>query len=325
MNILFLGGTGNISTDCTKLLHQQGHQITVLTRGHNPVPQQYQPLVADRHDPKQLKKALEGKSFDVVADFTTYNTSQAQIAFDALNGKCKQYIFVSTVCVYQKPEPKLPITENTPRGNQFSQYGRDKEKTEDFFLDKMSSDNFPLTIVRPAHTYGETWIPNPVASSGFTLAWRLLNKLPIFLHDDGQSLWTLTHTTDFAVGFAGLVGNKNALGEAFQITSDVILTWNQIIREIQLALDAPEPQIEYISTEEICRRDPSMEPKLKGDKANHGIFDCSKIKRIVPEFQCNVSFRQGIRQSVQWFKDHPEKMVPDKNVNAIYEKVLNAK
>lgn len=324
MNILFLGGTGNISTDCAALLHKRGNRITVVTRGRTPVPAEYEAIVADRHVPGQLKQALEGRYFDVVADFTTYNPDQAAIAYDALNGRCGQYIFVSTICVYAKPHAKLPVTEDAKQGNIYSEYGRLKEYAEAFFTEKYRNEAFPLTIVRPAHTYSHLWIPNPVTSAGYTLAYRLENHLPVFVHDDGQTPWTLTHTRDFAVGFAGLAGNSRALGEAFQITSSFVLTWKQILEEIIAAVGVDTADVRYFPTEDICRVEPIMEGKLKGDKANPGIFDCSKLKSIVPDFDCKINFHDGIRESIAWFREDAKRMVPDPIINARFDKIINA-
>ncbi len=322
MKILVLGGTGNLSSDSAELMLKRGNEVTLVTRGHNPVPQGFGSIVADRYEPGALKNAIGDRTFDVVADFTTYNPDQGKLAWEALSGRCGQYIFVSTICVYSKPAPKLPITENDPQGNEFSEYGRLKEQCEVFFRGAATDKNLPLTIVRPAHTYSHRWIPNPVTSAGYTLAWRLEHKLPVFIHDDGQSLWTLTHTRDFAVGFAGLVGNQAAFGEAFQITSDMVLTWNQIMAEIVNAVGVKEADIRHIPTDVICRIEPMMTAKLKGDKANHGIFDCAKLKRIVPDFQCCIPFRDGIRESIAWFREVPARMVPDPKINAIYDHIL---
>lgn len=324
MKILLLGGTGNISSDCADLFLKRGNEVAMVTRGHNPVPEGFESIIGDRYDGAALKSALKGRSFDVVADFTTYNGEQAATAYDVFNGKCGQYIFVSTIVVYSKPPQKLPVTEDAPQGNEFSQYGRDKQAAEAFFMSKYSDKGFPLTIVRPAHTYSCRWIPNPVTSAGYTLAYRMEKGLPVFIHDDGQSLWTLTHTRDFALGFAGLAGKSAALGEAFQITSDQHLTWNQIMEEIRLALGVEQVDIRHIPTDDICRVEPIMEAKLKGDKANHGIFDCAKLKRLVPEFNCGISFREGIRESVAWFREKPERQVPDPKINAIFENVISA-
>jgi len=322
MRILVLGGTGNLSSDAAQLMLDQGHHVTLVTRGHNPVPKGFGSIIADRYEPGALEKACGGQTFDAVADFTTYNPDQARLAWEALANRCGQYIFVSTICVYTKPAPKLPITEEDPQGNEFSEYGRLKQQCESFFRQVAAEQNRTLTIVRPAHTYSHRWIPNPVTSAGYTLAYRLEHKLPVFIHDDGQSLWTLTHTRDFAVGFAGLVGNSKAFGEAFQITSDMVLTWNQIMAEIVNAVGVDTADIRHIPTDVICDIEPMMTAKLKGDKANHGVFDCAKLKRIVPEFQCRIPFRDGIRESIEWFRQDPARMLPDPKINAIYDHIL---
>lgn len=322
MKILVLGGTGNLSSDCAALMLKRGYDVTLVTRGHNPVPAGFKSIVADRNVPGELAAAVGTQLFDVVADFTTYKPEQAALAYNALGSRCGQYIFVSTVCTYSRAALKLPITEDTPQGNEYSEYGRLKEQCEVFFREREAEGKLKLTIVRPSHTYSHLWIPNPVTSAGYTLAYRLEHHLPIFVHDDGQNLWTLTHTRDFAVGFVGLVGNNAALGEAFQITSDAALTWNQIIREIIMAVGVDDAEVLHIPTDEICRIEPMMVAKLKGDKANNAVFDCGKLKKIVPDFQCGIQFREGIRESVAWFREDPARMVPDMKVNGIIEHII---
>lgn len=322
MKILFLGGTGNISSDCAALLLARGNDVTLVTRGHNPVPPGFESITVDRHAPGALKAALDGRMFDVVADFTTYNAAQAAQMHDVFARRCGQYIFVSTIVVYAKPPLKLPVTEDAPQGNIYSPYGQDKQAAEQFFMARYREEGFPLTIVRPAHTYSERWLPNPVTSAGYTLAWRLEHHLPVFIHDDGQSLWTVTPAREFAVGFAGLAGLQAAIGEAFQITSEQVITWNAIMDEICRALDVHDADIRHIPTDAICRVAPFMTAKLKGDKANHGIFDCTKLKRLVPDFQCRIPFRDGIRESVAWFKQEPARQLPDPKINAVFDNVI---
>ena len=324
MNILFIGGTGNISTDCAALLAQRGHRISVLTRGRNPVPAAYQSIVADRHDRAALQQALANKSFDVVADFTTYTEDDARDMTELFAGRCAQYIFISTVVVYSKPAHVLPITELAPTGNAFSPYGQRKAAAEAFFMRQHREHGFPVTIVRPSHTYSHQWLPNPVTSAGYTFARRLEDKRPIFIHDDGQGLWTLTSSADFAVGLAGLLGNPAALNDAFQITSDEVLTWNQIMAEISLALGVAAPAIVHIPTEVICEVEPVMHDKLKGDKAHPGVFDCAKVKRLVPDFACRTGFREGIRAAVAWFREDPSRQRPDASVDALFDRVIAA-
>ena len=323
MRILCLGGTGNLSAECARRLLARGDEVTLLTRGRTPVPTDFVHLTADRHDPAAVEKALEGlPPFDAVCDFTTYNEADALQMLRHFRGRCRQYVFVSTVCVYARPPKRLPVTEEEPQGNVYSPYGQDKQRAEACFMEAFRKEGFPVTVVRPSHTYSERWLPNPVTSAGYTLAWRLENHLPVFIHDDGQNLWTLTDVRDFAVGFCGLVGLRESIGEAYQITSDMVLTWNQIMAEICLALGVTDPVIRHIPTERICAVEPMMTAKLLGDKATDGVFDCAKVKRAVPEFQCRIPFRDGVRDAVRWFRERPERQQPDSKVNAIFENIL---
>ncbi|MBN2451927.1 MAG: NAD-dependent epimerase/dehydratase family protein [Lentisphaeria bacterium] len=324
MTILFLGGTGNISTDCAACLHDRGHRVAVLTRGHNPVPPQYEALTADRRDPRALAAALGGRTFDAVIDFVGYQVSDVEAAAQVLRGRTGQYVFISTTVVYAKPPAVLPVTEAAPLGNRFSAYGRAKEACEAYLLARHGSGGVPVTIVRPSHTYSCRWIPNPVTSVGYTVAARLEQGRPVFIHDDGQGLWTLTATEDFALGLAGLVGNPAALGEAFQITSDQVLTWNRILAETSRALGVEEPNIVHIPTDAICAAAPVMHDKLKGDKAHHGVFDCAKIRRVVPDFECRIPFREGIRRALAWFRADPSRQAVNPEIDALFDRVIAA-
>ena len=322
MNILFIGGTGNISTDCAALLHRRGHDISVLTRGTAPIPAEYSACRADRHDRAAVEAALAQKKIDVVLDFIAYDVPDVTMARDLFQGRVRQYVFISTTVVYSRPPERLPFTETSPLGNRFSEYGRNKLACEEFLLRQCRENGFPVTIVRPSHTYSKRWMPNPVTSVGYTVAARLEQGKPVFVHDDGQGLWTLTHTEDFAVGLAGLIGNEDAIGEAAQITSDCVLTWNQIMAETCRALEVDAPEIVHIPTEFIARAEPVMAPKLQGDKAHHGVFDNAKITRLVPEFECGISFREGIRRSVEWFRADPQRQAVNPEVDAIFDRVI---
>ncbi len=324
MRILFIGGTGNLSLSCAELLASRGHQISMLNRGKSKIETPFEQIIADRNQPGALKKALEDRYFDVIADFICLDAEQAETAFEACSGRCAQYMLVSTTVVYAKPHDKIPVTEQSPLGNRFSAYGRGKEAAEKYLLAKLASEGFPLTIVRPSHTYSQRWLPNVVNSLGYTLAARLEQGRPVFVHDDGQGLWTLTHVRDFAVGFAGLCGNPKSIGEAYQITSDMVLTWNQIMRETALALQLDEPEILHIPSEFISRIRPEMADKLFGDKACDGVFDCSKLKKLVPDFDCRISFRQGIRESIAWFKEDQSRQTSDPEVDLVFDQVCQA-
>ena len=293
MKILLIGGAGNLSTDCAALLQSRGHDIAVLTRGRSPVAKTFRSLIADRTDAGAMRAACAGFVPEVVINFLGYTPSDLAVDLEVFAGKIRQYIFISTTAAYVKPATKLPITEAEPLGNQFWDYAQKKQACEEMLQGR---PQFPTTIVRPSHTYGPTWFPNILASGSYTLAARLLAGKPLFLPDH-DNLWTLTATSDFAVGLAGLVGNERSIGEAFHITSDEALTWPEIYSQTAAALGAPKPNILRIPLDWLCERFPQLIGPLRGDKANPAVFDNAKIKRFVPEFVCRKPFRAGICES----------------------------
>jgi nucleoside-diphosphate-sugar epimerase len=322
MNILFIGGTGNISADCAALLHERGHHILILSRGRTPVPSQYTALTADRHDRAAMRAALRTARPDIAIGFLGYELADVQSDYELFRGVVRQYVFISSATVYVKPAPQLPITENTPLGNPAWDYAQKKLACEEWLFSQWQAEQFPVTIVRPSHTYSKRWVPNPVSSSSYTFASRLERGLPVFVPDEGQNPWTLTASSDFALGFAGLIGKPAALGEAFHITSDEVLTWNQIYAEIAAAVGAASPRIVPVPTDAICRVAPQLTGTLKGDKAHPGIFDNSKLKRLVPEFICRKPFRVGVRESVDWLRAHPEQQNLKPELDELIERVL---
>ena len=322
MKILFLGGTGNISADCAALLHERGHEILVLSRGRSAVPPGYQAIQADRKDAAAMRLALKGLQPEIVLNFLGYDLADVQVDYELFNGVVRQYVFISSAVVYAKPPARLPITEDAPLGNPFWDYAEKKLACERWLQERREESGFPVTIVRPSHTYSKRWIPNPVSSGSYTFAARLEQGKPVFVHDQGESPWTLTTTADFATGLAGLVGKPEAIGEAFHITSDEALTWNQIYAEIAAALGVTSPQIVKVPTDFICQLAPQLAGTLKGDKAHPAVFDNSKIKRFVPEFRCRTPFRQGVRESVRWLRAHPEQQNLKPELDELIEKVI---
>lgn len=324
MKVLFIGGTGNLSTDCAELLHRRGHEVILLTRGRSAVPPQYRAVVADHKDPAAMRAALASVTADVVLDFIAFEPADVQLDHALFAGRVRQYIFISTTAAYVKPAPRLPITEETPLGNAFWDYAQKKEQCENWLGEQWRQSRFPVTIVRPSHTYSPRWFPNPVSSAGYTLAARLEAGKPVFVPGDSENPWTLTATSDFAVGVAGLVGNDAAIGETFHITSDEALTWNQIYTETAAALGVNSPRILRVPVEFICQQCPRLVGTVKGDKANPAVFDNSKIKRFVPDFQCRKPFRVGIRESVEWFRQHPDRKVVNPEADAEFDRVTAA-
>jgi len=324
MTILFIGGTGNISTECAAMLHGQGHKILILSRGRIQVPAGYSAIQADRKNTESMRAGLEGAKPDIVINFLGYEVSDVEADHAIFNGSIRQYIFISSATVYEKPPRKIPVTEEAPLENRWWEYAQKKIACENWLGARAKESGFPITIVRPSHTYSKLWVPNAISSSSYTFAKRLEEGKPVFVHDDGRTPWTLTASSDFAVGLAGLVGNEKAIGEAFHITGDEVLGWNQIYDEIAEAVGAKSPQIIKIPTDLICNVIPELKGNLKGDKAHPGVFDNSKIKRFVPDFQTRKLFRIGVRESVAWLRAHPEQQNLSGKVDEMIEKVIAA-
>jgi nucleoside-diphosphate-sugar epimerase len=324
MIMLFIGGTGNISADCAELLHKRGHQILILSRGQNQVPPEYRAVQADRKNPEAMRAALNGLEPEIVINFLGYELSDVEADCTLFNGHIRQYIFISSATVYEKPPRKIPVTEDALLENRWWDYAQKKIACENSLRQRSKESQFPLTIVRPSHTYSKLWVPNAISSSSYTFASRLEQGKPVFVHDNGETPWTLTASSDFAVGLAGLVGNEKAIGEAFHITSDEVLTWNQIYGEIADAVGAKSPQILKIPTDFVCKIAPELTGNLKGDKAHPGVFDNSKIKRFVPDFRARKPFRIGVRESVEWLRAHPEQQNLSPKVDGMIESVIAA-
>lgn len=324
MRVLFLGGTGNLSAACAVELQRRGHEVLLLTRGRSPLPPGFEAVRADRHDPESMRRALEGRAVDVVVNFIGYDVPDVEVDHGLFAGRVRQYVFISSATVYAKPPPQLPIREDCPRGNPFWEYAQKKLACEQWLLARWQTERFPVTIVRPSHTYSERWIPNPVSSAGYAFAARLERGAPVWVPDRGDTPWTLTWAGDFAAGLAGLIGRDDVLGEDFHITSDEALPWTQIYREIGAAVGV-EPVIVPVPTDFICTVCPEMTGPLKGDKAHPAVFDNSKLRRFVPEFRCSVPFREGIRRAVAWLRAHPEAQRLDTSpVDRVMDTVLQA-
>jgi len=330
MRVLFIGGTGNISTACARLALAADMDLYILSRGfrQNPELEDATFINADINKLPQAKKALNGKVFDVVVNFIAFTPEEIERDIQLFYGKCGQYIFISSASAYQKPLSHHLITESTPLANPYWDYSRDKIACEDLLMKAYREKGFPVTIVRPSHTY-ETVIPAAIGSwEDFTLIERMRQGKEIIIHGDGTSLWTMTHSRDFAKGFVGLLGNVQALGHSFHITSDEVLTWNQIYEAMAEAAGVGLKAV-YISSDFICRIADGMGQEwmrgnLLGDKANSAIFDNSKIKRFVPAYVATIPFREGIRRTVEWFDKHPQRIRIDELNNSLMDAVLAA-
>jgi nucleoside-diphosphate-sugar epimerase len=299
MKLLFIGGTGNISSACVDLALERGHQVTVLTRGRQPLPAGVQALPGDRNDATSLARAA-GRNFDVVLDFVAFQPAQVEAAIAAFGGHTGQYVFVSSATVYRRPALRALTREEDPLGNDHWEYARQKIACEERLVRAHREGGFPMTIVRPSYTFGPTWIPGAVAGHDYTLVHRIRHGLPIISHGDGTSFWVMTFHTDFAQGFLGLVGNARALGEAFHITSDEVLTWDAIYQEIARAAGR-EASIVHIPSDLLAVLMPDKAGTLLGDKAHSSAFDNAKLRGAVPEYRARVSFREGIVRSMAWY------------------------
>lgn|SRR5574341_614009 len=329
MKLLFIGGTGLISSACSELAVARGHELFILNRSIStryPVPQSAALLVGDVHgDPARLSGLLAGHRFDAVVDFIAFTADDIERDLSFFRGKTGQFVFVSSASVYQKPPRHYLITEETPLENPFWQYSRDKISCEERLMKAHREEGFPATIIRPSLTYGPSQIP--ILGASWQHPWTVVDRIQrgkrLILPGDGTSLWVLTWNADFAKGLIGLLGNQKAVGEAFQITSDEVLTWNQIFLELYDALGV-EPNIVHIPSDLIVAYDPDRLGTLIGDKVNSVVFDNSKIKRFVPDFACTVSWAEGVRRVVAWHESYPQFQTIDQEMNAVWDKIITA-
>jgi nucleoside-diphosphate-sugar epimerase len=325
MNVLFLGGTGNISTACVELAVARGHDVSVLNRGRTPsrVPASVRVVVGDRGDGAALQRAARATSFDAVIDFLGYRPEQVETAIDAFGGRVRQYVFISTTATYEKPVRRYVITEETPLANPFWEYARLKIACEERLSRARRESGFPVTVVRPSYTYGETWIPAGFGGQDYTVVDRMRRGRPIVCHGDGTSLWVMTAASDFAVGLLGLLGQERALGEAFHITSDEVLTWQAIYRTIAQAAGA-DLEMVYVPSSLIASMYPDRGGSLLGDKAWSVVFDNAKIRRFVPDYAPRVSFAEGMARSLAWYDADPGRRVVSEEMNRRIDAVIAA-
>jgi nucleoside-diphosphate-sugar epimerase len=324
MKILFIGGTGNISAACTRLALNKGYEVYHLNRGKSGLqaPAGVKQLQGDIYDEKSALSAIGDHSFDVVVNFVAFTAEDAERDIRLFRGKLGQYIFISSASCYQKPVSHPVITESTPLSNPFWQYSRDKIAAEEILNTAFRETGFPATIVRPSLTY-DTVIPVAIGGwTEFNIIARIRKGKKIIVHGDGTSLWTITHSDDFAVGFTGLLGHQQANGHAFHITSDEILTWNQIYQATGEAA-GEEPKIIHIPSDFIASVDDFQTGNLLGDKAHSVIFDNSKIRRFVPEFIAPITYRSGIKRTIKWLESKPERMVLNPETDKMMDRIIN--
>lgn len=321
MKVLFIGGTGVISTACTELAVQMGIDLTLLNRGQTdrPVPDGVKTIRGDIDDPA-IGKLLANQTWDAVVDWIAYTPEQIQRDIDLFRGQTGQYIFISSASVYQTPPAKLPVTESTLLDNPYWDYSREKIACEELLVQAYRDEKFPMTVIRPSHTYNPSKIP---LLGGYTTLHRMRQGKKVVVYGDGTSLWTLTHHKDFAKGFVPLLGHSGTIGDAIHITSDEWLNWNQIYEIMAQALGV-EPRLVHVPSDLIAAYDSEIGAGLWGDKSNSMIFDNSKIKQLVPGFACSIPFSWGAREIVDWYNADPARQVIDEQLDKLMDCIISA-
>lgn len=329
LSVLFIGGTGVISSACSREAVARGMAVTILTRGTSathPTPDGVEALHADVRDADAVRAAVGRREFDVVADFLSFTPDQVRQQLDQFAGKTGQagrigqYVFISSASAYQTPPARLPVTESTPLRNPFWAYSRNKIACEDLLVRAYREDDVPVTLVRPSHTYDHTL---PPFHGGWTMVERMRRGKPAVVHGDGTSLWTITHHEDFARAFVGLLGRREAFGEAFHITSDEAPTWNRIYTDVAEAAGV-EPELVHVTSDAIAAQDADFGASLLGDKANSMVFDNSKIRTLVPGWHARIPFRQGAQEMVDWHDADPARRRVDPQLDALYDRLVEA-
>lgn len=320
-SVLFVGGTGQISAACVPVALDQGWDVTVLNRGASTMrslPTGVRTLHADVRDPAAVRAALEDASFDAVADFLSFTPEHAATAVDLFAGRTAQYLYISSASAYQTPPARLPVTEETPLENPYWQYSRDKAASEALLLRAHEETGFPVTVVRPSATYDRTRVPT---LGSWTDVERLRRGAPVLVLGDGTTRWTVTRAKDFAVGFVGLFGRAEALGEAFHITSDLAPTWNEIYTTLAELLGV-RPHLAHVPAEAIPAVDERLGASALGDKANDFVLDNSKIRALVPEFAPTATLEEGFGESLDWYLADEARQGGDPHVDAVFDELL---
>ncbi len=328
MKILFIGGTGIISSACSELAIKRGMELHIINRGISqkmPPPKRAHLLNADiRNEPGKVSDYLRGERFDAIVDWVAFTESDIEQDINLFTGKTKQFIFISSTTVYHKPAQHYVITENNPLGNPFSEYARNKIACEERLMMEYVKKGFPATIIRPSLTYGFSQIP--LCGGSWNYPYTLINRMKkgkkIIVPGDGTSLWTLTWNADFANGLIGLIGHKKAIGEAFHITSDEVLSWNQIFLEAGRAAGV-EPKLIHIPSDLLAAYIPRLTASLIGDKINSVVFDNRKIKKFVPGFKAEVKWSEGVRKAIKWHEKKPERQIIDKEADKMFDRIIH--
>jgi nucleoside-diphosphate-sugar epimerase len=322
VRVLFIGGSGVISSACSRLAAESGIELSVFNRGlslDRPLPAEATVLRGDIRDPQSVREALGSREFDAVVDWVAFTAEHVQADIDFFSGRTGQYVFISSASAYQTPPARVPIVESTPLRNPFLRYSRDKIACEELLRAAYRDDGFPATIVRPSHTYDKTLVP---FDGGWTVLARMRQRKPIVVHGDGTSLWTLTHHQDFAAGFVPLLGHSRAVGDVFHITSDDVLTWDQIAHALAEAAGT-RADIVHVPSDVIAAADPRWGGSLLGDKAHSLVFDNSKLRSVLPGYRAVIPFEQGSREIVGWHDEDPARQRADARMDALMDRLID--
>ena len=323
LRVLFIGGTGVISSACSRVAVERGIDLFVLNRGRStdrPLPPGATTLQADVREPRSVRQEIKDLHFDAVVDWVAFTPDQVRTDIELFSGRTGQYVFISSASAYQTPPGRVPVTESTPLRNPFWAYSRGKIACEDLLVAAYREQGFPATIVRPSHTYDQTAVP---FDGRWTVLGRMLAGKPVIVHGDGTSLWTLTHHEDFARAFVPLLAHPRTLGEAVQITSDDVLTWNQIAEALAAALGV-SARVVHVPSDAIAAADPDWGAGLLGDKAHSMIFDNAKVRGLVPGWRAVIPFEQGAREIADWYRADPARQVTDARLDAVMDKLAAA-
>ena len=321
LSVLFLGGSGIISSACSRRAVEEGLDVCVLNRGHStsrPLPPEVERVTGDVDDPRSIEEAIGDRHFDAVVDWLAFTPDQVRARTDLFRGRVGQYVFISSASAYQTPPARLPVTESTPLRNPYWQYSRDKIACEDLLVSLYRDEGYPVTVVRPSHTYDETMVP---FDGRWTIVERMRRGKQVVVHGDGTSLWTLTHHRDFARDFVPLLGHSRTLGEAFHITSDDVLTWDRIAHALAAAAGV-EPRIVHVPSDAIAAADPEWGAGLLGDKAHSMVFDNTKIRSLGRGTATSTPFEQGAREIVAWHDADPARRVGDTRLDALMDELV---
>jgi nucleoside-diphosphate-sugar epimerase len=321
--VLFIGGSGVISSACSRVAVDSGIELFVLNRGRStsrPLPPGVTMLRGDIREPQTVRDEIKDLEFDAVTDWVAFTPEHVRADIELFRGRTGQYVFISSASAYQTPPARVPVSESTPLRNPYWQYSRGKIACEDLLVAAYREQGFPATIVRPSHTYDQTLVP---FDGGWTVLGRMLAGKPVIVHGDGTSLWTMTHHDDFARAFVPLLGHPRTLGEAIHITSDDVLTWNQIAEVLAAALGVTA-RLVHVPSDAIAAADPGWGAGLLGDKAHSMVFDNAKVRSIVPGWQAVIPFEQGAREIVEWYLADPARQVTDASLDAVMDKLAAA-